>query len=176
MNALTGRLDWPRPRGVQHTCCHGGERCRRWAPRRWRPDGIVCEAAHTMRVPRGTRGPARTSPWRSKEALPTLTMMVDEQLPPARTVTGGAGGRGFARFSWPNGLTLRESAGFVLKWAGPDKWAGPVTLRSYRLFGRFFAGGAGKERKKLGAAGAGRRPGRNGEEERRERRGNGSFR
>ena len=134
MNALTGRLDWPRPRGVQHTCCHGGERCRRWAPRRWRPDGIVCEAAHTMRVPRGTRGPARTSPWRSKEALPTLTMMVDEQLPPARTVTGGAGGRGFARFSWPNGLTLRESAGFVLKWAGPDKWAGPVTLRSYRLF------------------------------------------
>ena len=32
---------------------------------------------------------------------------------------------------------------------------------------RFFTGGAGKERKKLGAAGAGRRPGRNGEAVRR---------
>ena len=78
-----------------------------------------------MRVPRGTRGPARTSPWRSNEASPTLTMMVDEQLPPARTVTGGAGGRGIAGFSRPFGLALRELGGFVLKWAGPDRWAGP---------------------------------------------------
>ena len=78
-----------------------------------------------MRMQRGTRGTVRTSPWRSNEASPTLTMMVDEQLPPARTVTGGAGGRGIAGFSRPFGLALRELGGFVLKWAGPDRWAGP---------------------------------------------------
>ena len=88
------------------------------------------EAAHTMRVPRGTRGPARTSPCRSNEASPTLTMMVDEQLPPARTVTGGASGRGIAGFSRPFGLALRELGGFVLKWAGPDRWAGPRNTKA----------------------------------------------
>ena len=94
---------------------------------------MMCEAVHTMRVPRGTRGPARTSPWRSNEASPMLTMMVDEQLPPARKVTGAAGGRGIAGFARPFGLTLRELGGFVLKWAGPDRWAGPPPLRGYRL-------------------------------------------
>ena len=52
---------------------------------------MMSEAAHTMRVPRGTRGPACTSPCRLNEASPTLTMMDSEELPPARMVTGGAG-------------------------------------------------------------------------------------
>ena len=109
VNALTGRLDWPRVscRAGEHTYCYEGERRRRLPPWHGRPICTMCEAAHTMRVPRGTRGPARTSPWRSKEALPTLTMTVDEQHPPARMAAEGAGGPGFARFSPPVGLTLR---------------------------------------------------------------------
>ena len=120
--------------GVHNMCCYGGERRRRWAPRRWRPNGMMREEAHTMRVPRGTRGPARTSSCHSNEASPTLTMMVDEQLPPARTVTGGAGGRGIAGFSRPFGLALRELGGFVLKWAGPDRWAGPPNSKEVPPF------------------------------------------
>ena len=103
-------------------------------PRRLRSNGMMCEAAHTMCVPRGTRGPARTSPCRSNEASPTLTMMVDEQLPPARTVTGGAGGRGIAGFSRPFGLTLGERGGFVRAGHGYRHVTDGAPPREYRLF------------------------------------------
>ena len=62
-----------------------------------------------MRVPQGTRGAVCTSTRRLNEASPKLSMTVDEQLPPARTVAGSAGGQGFTLFSRPGGLTLRES-------------------------------------------------------------------
>ena len=66
-------------------------------------------STHDARVPRGTRGTVRTSPRRLNEASPKLSMTVGEQLPPARTVAGSAGGQGFTFFSRPGGLTLRES-------------------------------------------------------------------
>ena len=93
-----------------HRCCCGGERRDRLALRLWRTQCMMCEAAHTMRVvPRGTRGTVRTSPRRLNEASPKLSMTVGEQLPPARTVAGSAGGQGSTVFVQPGGLTLRES-------------------------------------------------------------------
>ena len=71
--------------------------------------GIMCEAAHTTRVPQGTRGAVCTSPRRLNEASPKLSMTVGEQLPPARTVAGSAGGQGSTVVVQPGGLTLRES-------------------------------------------------------------------
>ena len=92
-----------------HRCCCGGGRRDRLALRLRRHQGMMCEAAHTMRVPQGTRGAVCTSTQRLNEASPKLSMTVDEQLPPARTVAGSAGGQGFTLFSRPGGLTLRES-------------------------------------------------------------------
>ena len=66
-------------------------------------------STHDARVPRGTRGTVRTSPRRLNEASPKLSMTVGEQLPPARTVAGSAGGQGSTVFVQPGGLTLRES-------------------------------------------------------------------
>ena len=85
-----------------------------------------------MRVPRGTRRAARTSPWRSKEASRTLIMLVDEQLPPARTVTGGAGGPGFAGFSRPFGLTRRTPIHMVLP-HGSTRTAGRPAAKGAQL-------------------------------------------
>ena len=94
--------------GVHRCCCCGGRRDR-LALRLRRHQGMMCEAAHTMRVPQGTRGAVCTSTQRLHEALPKVSMTVEEQLPPARTVAGSAGGQGFTLFSRPGGLTLRES-------------------------------------------------------------------
>ena len=46
--------------------------------RLWRPQGMMCEAAHTMRVPQGTRGAVCTSTRRLNEASPKLSMTIDE--------------------------------------------------------------------------------------------------
>ena len=68
--------------------------------------GIMCEAAHTTRVPQGTRGAVCTSPRRLNEASPKLSMTVGEQLPPARTVAGSAGGQGSTVFVQPGGRSV----------------------------------------------------------------------
>ena len=95
-------------RGV-HRCCCGGGRRDRLALRLWRRQDMMCEAAHTMRVPQGTRGAVCTSTRRLHEASPKVSMTVEEQLPPARTVAGSAGGQVFTFVSRPGSLTLRES-------------------------------------------------------------------
>ena len=92
-----------------HRCCCGGGRRDRLALRLWRRQDMMCEAAHTMRVPQGTRGAVCTSTRRLHEASPKVSMTVEEQLPPARTVAGSAGGQVFTFVSRPGGLTLRES-------------------------------------------------------------------
>ena len=92
-----------------HRCCCGGGRSDRLALRLWRPQDMMCEAAHTMRVLQGTRGAVCTSTRRLNEASPKVSMTVEEQLPPARTVAGSAGGQVFTFVSRPGSLTLRES-------------------------------------------------------------------
>ena len=95
--------------GGVHKCCCCGARRDRLALRTCRTRGMVCDAARTMRMPQGTRGSARTSPRRSSEASPKLNMTVDEQLPPVRTVAGGADGQGSTIIFRSGGLTLRNS-------------------------------------------------------------------
>ena len=95
--------------GGVHKCCCGGARRDRLALRLWRTQGMVCEAARTMRMPQGTRGTAHTSPLRSNESSPKLNMTVDEQLPPVRTGAGGADGQGSTVLFRSGGLTLRNS-------------------------------------------------------------------
>ena len=93
--------------GGVHKCCCCGARRDRLALWLWRTHGMVCEAARTMRMPQGTRVAAHTSPWRSNESSPKLNMTVDEQLPPVRTVAGGADGQGSTLIFRSGGLTLR---------------------------------------------------------------------
>ena len=71
-----------------------------------------------------------------------------------------ADGQGSARFSGPSGLTLREYGALCTMSTDRPLVHGPAAASEVRLFRRFFTGVAGKERKKPGAAGAGRRPGR----------------
>ena len=95
--------------GGVHKCCCGGVRRDRLALRLWRTQGMVCEAACTMRKPQGTRGAAHTFLLRSNESSPKLNMTVDEQLPTVRTVAGGADGQGSTVIFLSGGLTLRNS-------------------------------------------------------------------
>ena len=95
--------------GGVHKCCCCGARRDRLALRLWRTQGMVCEAARTMRMPQGTRGAAHTSPRRSSESSPKLNMTVDEQLLPVRTAAGGADGQGSTVIFRSGGLTLRNS-------------------------------------------------------------------
>ena len=95
--------------GGVHKCCCCGARRDRLALRLWHTYGMVYEAARTMRMPQGTRVAAHTSPWRSNESSPKLNMTVDEQLPPVRTVAGGADGQGSTLIFRSGGLTLRNS-------------------------------------------------------------------
>ena len=95
--------------GGVHKCCCGGARRNRLALRLSRTQGMVCEAARTMRMPWGTRVAAHTSRRRSNEASPKLNMTVDEQLPPVRTGAGGADGQGSTIIFRSGGLTLRNS-------------------------------------------------------------------
>ena len=95
--------------GGVHKCCCCGARRVSLALRLWRTHGMVYEAARTMRMPQGTRVAAHTSPWRSNESSPKLNMTVEEQLPPVRTVAGGANGQGSTIIFRSGGLTLRNS-------------------------------------------------------------------
>ena len=95
--------------GGVHKCCCCGARRDRLALWLWRTHGMVCEAARTMRMPQGTREAAHTSPWRSNESSPKLSMTVDEQLPPVRTGAGGADGQRSTIIFRSGGLTLRQS-------------------------------------------------------------------
>ena len=151
--------------GGVHKCCCGGARRVRLALRLWRTQGMVCEAARTMRMPQGTRVAAHTSPLRSNESSPKLNMTVDEQLPPVRTGAGDADGQGFTVIFRSGGLTLRNSHCVVGRAMSEEA---PPGRR--RLLRRFFTSGAGKERKKPGAAGAACRPETNAGEIRRFRR------
>ena len=107
--------------GGVHKCCCCGARRDRLALWLWRTHGMVCEAARTMRMPQGTRVAAHTSPWRSNESSPKLNMTVDEQLPPVRTVAGGADGQGSTVIFRSGGLTLRNSHCVAGRAMSPDE-------------------------------------------------------